>query len=240
MDVVLEQVGMGRALPPTDAAFASGEATLVVVETEQRPTVLGLIAAGRMKPATGRVLLDGVDDRRGLRARVALVDAPRASDPDPAVALAGAIAEELLFAGVPGDPRSVRGWASQLGVAGLLDVPLADVDPATRTRVLAELAILRDGVEAVALASPDRHGGDPRDWWALARSLADRGFAVLALASPASARVLRLDAATDRVGSSGSLDGVSGTTHDHSSASRDHSASVPASASASASAEVAA
>ena len=229
MDVVLEQVGMGRALPTTDAAFASGEATLVVVETEQRPTVLGLVAAGRMVPASGRVLLDGHEDRHDLRARVALVDAPRASDPDPAVSLAGAIAEELLFAGLPGDPRSVRGWASQLGVLDVLDAPVADVDPATRTRVLAELAILRDGVEAVVLASPDRHGGDPHDWWALARALADRGFAVLVLASPASARLLRAvgELGGDRLGSSGSPDGVSRTTRDHSSATRDHSASAP-------------
>ncbi|GAA2170904.1 ABC transporter ATP-binding protein [Agrococcus versicolor] len=190
MDVRIEQVAMGRALPPTDAAFASGEATLLVVETEQRPTVLGLVAAGRMVPRAGRVLLDGVEDRRGLRARVALVDAPRASDPDPAITLAGVLAEELLFAGVPGSPRSVRGWAAQLDVLADLDVPIADVAPAVRTRLLAELAILRDDVEAIVLASPDRHGGDPHDWWALARSLADRGFAVLVLASPASARVL--------------------------------------------------
>lgn len=190
MDVTLEQVAAGSALPPTDAALASGEASLVVVETEQRPTVLGLVAAGRMVPSAGRVLLDGVEDRRGLRSRVALVDAPRASDPDPAVPLAGVLAEELALAGVPGGARSVRGWAAQLGVAGLLDVPIADVPPATRTRVLAELAILRDDVEALVLVSPDRHGGDPRDWWALARGIADRGFAVLVLAGAAAARVL--------------------------------------------------
>jgi hypothetical protein len=213
MDVRIERVAMGRALPPTDAAFASGEAALLVVETEQRPTVLGLVAAGRMVPSAGRVLLDGVEDRRGLRSRVALVDAPRASDPDPAVTLGGAIAEELLFAGVPGGRRSVRGWAAQLGVLGELDLPIADVAPATRTRVLAELAILRDDVEAVVLASPDRHGGDPHDWWALARSLADRGFAVLVLASPASAQVLG-----DRPGSSGVVGGVSRAAAVHSGA----------------------
>lgn len=226
MDVLLEQVGMGDALPATDAAFASGAVTLVVVETEQRPTVLGLIAAGRMKPASGRVLLDGVDDRRDLHARVALVDAPRASDPDPAVSLAGAIAEELLFAGLPGDPRSVRGWAAQLGVLDALATAVADLAPATRTRVLVELAILRDGVEAVVLASPDRHGGDPHDWWALARSIADRGFAVLVLASPASERVLRAAGELDRLGTRGSPSGVSRTTRDHSAANRDQSASA--------------
>ncbi|MFC7432814.1 MULTISPECIES: hypothetical protein [unclassified Agrococcus] len=227
MDVTLEQVAMGRALPPTDATFASGEASLVVVETEQRPTVLGLVAAGRMVPTAGRVLLDGVEDRAGLRSRVALVDAPRASDPDPAVTVAGVVAEELLFAGVPGDPRSVRGWATQLGVAGLLDVPIADVAPATRTRLLAELAILRDDVEAIVLASPDRHGGDPHDWWALARALADRGLAVLVLASPASARVLA---------AMGELDGGGASAP----ASTGASAPASASASASASEEVAA
>ncbi|QCR18326.1 hypothetical protein [Agrococcus sp. SGAir0287] len=228
MQVRIEQVAMGAALPPTDAAFASGEASLVVVETEQRPTVLGLVAAGRMVPAAGRVLLDGEEDRRELRRRVALVDAPRASDPDPAARVRGVIAEELLFAGLPGHPRGVRGWATQLGVADAIDATVADLAPARRTRLLAELAILRDGVEAVVLACPDRHGGDPRDWWSLAGSLADRGFAVLAIASPASERALRSAGELDRVGADGSPHGVPRTTPAHSPSTRDRS---PASAS---------
>lgn len=198
MDVRIEQVSMGDDLPVTSLAFGSGEATRFVVETEQRLTVLGLIAAGRMRPTAGRVLVDDeptsirrVADR--LRRSVALVDAPLVSDPEPAVTLAGVLAEELLYAGVPGDARSVRGWAEQLGVVDALSVQIANVDPAIRIRVLVEVALLRDDVEAIVLASPDRHGGQPEAWWDLARKVADRGFAVLVLCGAAADDVLHTE-----------------------------------------------
>ncbi|SFS08349.1 hypothetical protein SAMN04487783_1086 [Agrococcus baldri] len=186
--------GKGIALPTTSCAFASGEVTRAVCETEQRPTVLGLIAAGRMQADTGRVLLDGDDRaRREIRRRTALVDAPGVSDPDPNVSLGGAIAEELLYAGIPGTPLQVRRWAEQLGVAEHLAIPIADVSPTVRVRVLAELATLRDDVEAIVIVSPDRHGGQPGQWWAIAQRLAERGYAVLAIAGSAADAALTND-----------------------------------------------
>lgn len=185
MRIELQSVGKGKgiALPASSCAFESGEVTRAVCETEQRPTVLGLIASGRMRPDTGRVLLDGDDRaRREIRRRTALVDAPGVSDPEPNVALGGAIAEELLYVGIPGTPVQVRRWAEDLGVAEHLALPIADVPPAVRVRVLCELAVLRDGIEAIVLVSPDRHGGQPDEWWAVAQRLAARGFAVLAIA----------------------------------------------------------
>lgn len=56
MRVEIREVTKGTSLPPTTAHFASGSVTRVVAETEQRPTVLGLIATGRM----GRVPWGGV------------------------------------------------------------------------------------------------------------------------------------------------------------------------------------
>ena len=53
--IELRGVGKGRrsqALAPTTIGFESGRATLARAETEQRPTVLGLLAAGRMRPDT--------------------------------------------------------------------------------------------------------------------------------------------------------------------------------------------
>lgn len=188
MRIELQSVskGKGIALPAISCAFESGEATRAVCETEQRPTVLGLIASGRMRPETGRVLLDGDDRaRREVRRRTALVDAPDVSDPEPNVSLGGTIAEELLFIGIPGTPVQVRRWAEQLGVAEHLALPIADVLPAVRVRVLCELAILREGIEAIVLVSPDRHGGHPSEWWAIAQNLAERGFAVLVIAGSA-------------------------------------------------------
>lgn len=51
MRIVVDAVAKGRsALPETSTAYETGAASLVVAETEQRPTVLGLVASG---PAVG-------------------------------------------------------------------------------------------------------------------------------------------------------------------------------------------
>ncbi len=182
MRVELVRVALGNeALPETSTSFESGVATRVVTETEQRPTILGLVATGRMRPSRGEVLIDGEPDRRALRRRVALIDAPDVSDPDHGVSLAGIISEELGFAGLPGDPRSVKHWAAQLHVTDHLATSAGELPAQVRVHVLAELAALRNDVEALVIVSPDRHGGDPAQWWAIAEDLADRGFAVLCI-----------------------------------------------------------
>jgi len=191
--IELRGVGKGRrgqALAPTSVGFESGRATLARAETEQRPTVLGLLAAGRMRPDSGSVTIDGRADAAAIRRAIALVDAPAVSDPAPDVTVAGVAAEELMFAGIPGGPVSVSRWLDDLGLRDVARVPVADVYPYVRLRLLTELALLRDGVEGLVLVSPDRHGGDPLEWWTLARRLADRGFAVLAIAGDASAAAI--------------------------------------------------
>lgn len=196
MRVTLDAVAKGRrdaALPPTSLAYASGRATLVVTETAQRPTVLGLIASGRMSPDAGTIALDGVSGRHAtaaVRRRVALVDAPDVSEPAPDIAVAGVVAEELMFAGRPSDPISARRWLDAQGMRAHSRLPIADLAPAERIRLLLELAASRPGVEALVLVSPDRHGGDPRQWWTLADEFAGRGLAVLVIAGEASAAAL--------------------------------------------------
>lgn len=180
----------GQALPATTVGFESGRATLARAETEQRPTVLGLIASGRMRPDAGTVTIDGAADARSIRRRIALVDAPEVSDPAPNVTVAGVAAEELMFAGLSSNPVSVGRWLADLGLAAHARTPIANVDPGDRLRLLTELAILREGVEGLVIVAPDRHGGDPTVWWALARRLADRGFAVLVVAGDASAAAI--------------------------------------------------
>jgi len=192
MKVMLGAVGKGRrehALPVTSTVFESGRATLVVAETEQRPTVLGLIASGRMRPDTGRVEIDGRADAGLLRRRVALVDAPDVSEPEPNVTLAGVTAEELMFAGRRSHPIAVQNWLADNGLAEAASLPVSNVEPADRVRALCELAVLRKGVEGLVLVSPDRHGGEPQTWWAIAEEFAGRGFAVLVIAGQASAPV---------------------------------------------------
>lgn len=193
MRIELRGVSKGRAgqsLPATTVGFESGRATLARAETEQRPTVLGLIASGRMRPDTGTVTVDGQADARSIRRLIALVDAPDVSDPAPNVTVTGVAAEELMFAGLSSNPVSVARWLDDLGLRAIARTPIANVDPIDRLRLLTELAILRDGVEGLVLVAPDRHGGDPIAWWELARRLADRGFAVLVIAGDASAAAI--------------------------------------------------
>jgi len=192
MRVELQGVSKGLALPVTSVAYASGEAVVAVAETEQRPTVLGLIASGRMRSETGLVLIDGREDADTLRRRVALVDAPAVSDPAPDVTVAGVTAEELMFAGRTANPIAVRRWLDAAGFGDLARVPIGDVTPRERIALLLELTALRKGVEGIVLVSPDRHGGDPVEWMQLADDFAARGMAVLVIAGEAAASLLRL------------------------------------------------
>jgi hypothetical protein len=152
-----------------------------------------------MRPDTGTVTIDGRADAAAIRRTIALVDAPDVSDPAPNVTVAGVAAEELMFAGVPSDPVSVARRLDDLGLRGVARIPIANLDPIARLRLLTELAILRDGVEGLVLVSPDRHGGDPLEWWDLAKRLADRGFAVLVIAGDASAAAIGAAAMIERM-----------------------------------------
>jgi len=189
MLVELDGVTQGRNaedLPATSTSFITGKVTLAVAETEQRPTVLGLIASGRMRPATGTVTIDGRADARALRRRIALIDAPGVSDPDAGVPLAGVVAEELMFAGRRSDPLAARRWLDAAGLRSLASTAIADIEPITRLRVLCELALLRRYVDGLVVVAPDRHGGQPLEWWALFEEFAHRGLAVVAVAGRAS------------------------------------------------------
>lgn len=193
MKIVVDAVAKGRsALPETTTAYETGTATLVVAETEQRPTVLGLVASGRMKVDAGTVTIDGRADRGAIRRRVALVDAPIVSEPEPNVTVTGVVAEELMFAGHAPTPFAAARWLEQIGLESIASLPVGNVDPAARVRLLLELAALRTGVEGLVLVAPDRHGGEPLGWWRIAREFAERGYAVLVIAGRASRTAIDL------------------------------------------------
>ncbi|SDO35168.1 hypothetical protein SAMN04487848_0530 [Microbacterium sp. ru370.1] len=187
MKIVVDAVAKGRsALPETSTAFETGAATLAVAETEQRPTVLGLVSSGRMKVDAGTVTIDGRADRGAIRRRVALVDAPVVSEPEPNVTVTGVVAEELMFAGRAPTPFAAARWLEQIGLEAIASMPVGNIDPAARVRLLLELAALRKDVEGLVLVAPDRHGGEPLAWWRIAREFAERGYAVLVIAGSAS------------------------------------------------------
>ncbi|TFD84578.1 hypothetical protein E3T61_18670 [Cryobacterium lactosi] len=193
MRITLTSVTKGpkdSALPLTSLEFESGAVTLAQAETERRPTVLGLIASGRMRPDAGTVTLDGRTDYAGLRRHIALIDALGVSEPAPDVTVAEVVSEELMFAGRVGHRRAVAQLLSELGLADQARANMADLAPDSRIHLLTELAVLRDDVQGIVLTSPDRHGGDPLGWWQLAGDLAVRGYAVLVIAGDASAHAI--------------------------------------------------
>ncbi|MCR2813840.1 hypothetical protein NQ166_12505 [Microbacterium sp. zg.Y1090] len=193
MKIELRGVSKGRngeALPQTDLSFETGQAVFARAETEQRPTVLGLLASGRMKPDEGTIEIDGMADAAGMRRRIALVDAPDISEPAPRVTVGAVTAEELMFAGVSSGRRTVHRWLSHHHLDHLMRRPIATVAPRARMHLLTELAVLRADVEALVVVAPDRHGGDPRIWWDQALALADRGFGMLMIAGYSSAKVI--------------------------------------------------
>ncbi|MFK4761253.1 hypothetical protein ACI3KS_10005 [Microbacterium sp. ZW T5_45] len=190
MRVILHDVAKGHALPPTSLEFHSGAVRFAIAETEQRPTVLGLIASGRMRPASGTVTLDGSAKTGPMRRAIALVDAPDVSDPHPDVSLVGVVGEELMFAGRRATPLHARRWLKDLGYGELASLSIGDVDPAARVRIMCELAVLREGTEGVVLVSPDRHGGSPDGWWRIAAEFADRGYAMLVIVGGSAAVAL--------------------------------------------------
>jgi hypothetical protein len=209
MKVVLSKVqkkGDGAGLPPTSLDYESGVATLVEVETAKRPTVLALIAGGRMRPDSGAIMVSDLASGRSatgpagqaeLRAAVAIVDAPDVSEPVGDLRVDYVVQEELLFAERPASRHAALEALEELDAIDYARSTMESLPTAVRVHLLAELAVLRPGIEALILTSPDRHGGDPLEWWAIAEDLADRGFAVLVLAGAASAAVLRAHAAQD-------------------------------------------
>ena len=195
MRVELDAVRVGErvhALPSTTLRYESTLATYGFAETEQRPTVLGLLASGRMRPQHGEVRVDGRVDPAALRRRTALVDAPDVSAPEPQVFVGTVIAEELMFAGRRADPRATRRWADHHDLLDDIRRPMATLPPTTRLRMLCELAVLRRDVEGLVVVAPDRHGGDPKAWWRLADEFAGRSYAVLVVGGEAARLVLGL------------------------------------------------
>lgn len=206
MIVELLAVSKGSALPPTTVSVSSSEAIIVQAETERRPTVLSLIASGRMRPDTGVVSIDHEVDYAALRKSMALIDAPDVSDPAEDVVLSGVVAEELMFAGRHAHHRAVRETLQDLGYLKYARTIMADLPAVVRIRTLTELAIMREDVKGIVLTSPDRHGGEPAEWWAIATDLASRGYAVLVVAGRASASIIaELQGATEDVSVPGTL-----------------------------------
>ncbi len=173
--------GAGAALPEISLSYETGRATVVATETEQRPTVLSLVAAGRMRVDGGTV------SPANLRSVAALVDTPNVAEAPEDVALRRIVREELALAGSRLRADSVL---AEHGLADYARAPFGTVPPLARIRLLCELALLRPGVRAIVLTSPERHGAHPAEWWRLAQDIASRDVAVLVVTDRASADII--------------------------------------------------
>lgn len=202
MEIQADRAGVagahGPLLAPTSLRIRDGEITLVTGEPGPASTTLALALAGRIKPSTGTITLDGRDDPAALRKHVALVDAPGVNEPEDGLKLHDAIAEELMNAGLPANRKAVRDWLQAHDATEYTNERVGTLPAATRTRLLIDVTGARPGVRALMITEPDRHTSDPTTWWAHAVRQAERGLAVVVLCSPASASVLLIP--TARIG----------------------------------------
>jgi len=176
-------VGSGReaALPAVSTTFGPGFPTLVATEGGTRPTVLSLVASGRMRLDTGSIEAvneagDTLSAAR-LRRATALIDTPLVADHSDDVSIATVVREELALA------RSNRRADRPAEYSDRHDFGSLPADH--RLRLLIDLALRRPEVGALVITSPERHGGDPALWWRVVRETAARGIAVLVVTDTA-------------------------------------------------------
>jgi len=169
--IVLEGAAVGHgpaaALPPVSLDARPGAVTVVATEGGQRPTVLSLVASGRMALDAGTV--------DAPRKRIALVDTPTVAEHPDDVRVAAVVREELAFAGRRGTARELE----RLGLAAWARRPFGALPTRDRIRLLVDLALRRPGVDTLVVTSPERHGGDPAAWFRVLREVAARGATVL-------------------------------------------------------------
>jgi ABC-2 type transport system ATP-binding protein len=175
----------GAPLPVVSAVAGPHRPGILAVETEQAPVLASLVAGGRMQPDSGRVLLDGHEDAAALRRTVALVDTPGIAEPFPVMTLRRIVREELAFAERRPAREHVDTVLDELGMSAYADTHVQRVPTDVRVRLLTELALLREGVTALVITSPERHGGVVADWFAVVRDVAARGVTVVLVTSKA-------------------------------------------------------
>ncbi|WNV89543.1 hypothetical protein [Umezawaea sp. Da 62-37] len=202
MEIHARRVGVtgahGPLVRPTTLLVGTGGFALVAGDPGTGHTAFGLVLSGRLKPGSGSVLLDGVDDPKELRKRVALVDAPDVNEPEAALSLGVVVGEELAMIGRRSGRKAVADWLADRDADRYADSRFEHVPPDVRCALLLELAAARPGVRALVLDTPDRYHGVPESWLELAQARVTPELSVVVLCTTASARLL--DIPTARLG----------------------------------------
>jgi hypothetical protein len=179
LDGVTIGTGLGAAVPPLTLTISEGEPQVVAVETDERPLLVSMLIGGRFQQDAGRILIDGAEDAERLRRAVALVDTPFVAEPPAGISLGAVVAEEFSFSDRPTSAKAVREFLETHGLADYAKLPLRALPPIDRVRLFSELALLRPGVGALVVTSPERHGADPAGWYSELTAIASRGVAVV-------------------------------------------------------------
>ncbi|GAB3876731.1 hypothetical protein [Terrabacter terrigena] len=168
----------------------AGEVTVVGVDPGASQVALALAIGGRVDLLTGTVSIGGSTDRAHLQLRTRLVDVPDVTAPEDALPLRAVVAEELALAERSSSRRDVATFLRERHLTELASRRWESLPAGQRTELLLELGSWHPHVRVLVLSGPDRHGGDPREWFEAARSVADRGLTVIALCAPATASTL--------------------------------------------------
>lgn len=194
MKLQADRVAVSGAHAPlllaTCVTARTGEVTLVAGDPGYGQVALALALGGRLVPSSGEVRLEGVDDSRLLRSHVALVDVPNVTEPEEGLTVRAVIGEELALSRQRARGRDVTTFLKTQDGVRQGGLRWEQLPSWLRTQWLADLASRRAAVDFLVLASPDRFGGDPCDWWNVAKSLADIGKGVIVQCTHASARLL--------------------------------------------------
>ena len=174
-----------------DFEARAGEVTLVGVDPGVGQVALALAIGGHVDLLAGSVTIGGSAEQSLLQARTRLVDVADVTAPEDALPLHAVIAEELALAERPSSRRDVAAYLEQRGLAERSGRRWETLPPGLRTRLLLELGSWHPRVRVVVLVGPDRHGGDPHEWFDAARALADAGLTVVVLCAPSTAYALR-------------------------------------------------
>ncbi|WP_232828522.1 hypothetical protein [Kribbella monticola] len=182
-------------LNPTSVSVGDHQVVLLAGYPGPGHVAASLALSGRLRPNGGDVKLDGQTDGGVLRRRVAVVDAPGITEPDDALPVRSVVGEELAIAGRKAGGKAVLAWLEEHGWHEYADKRFEHLPVAVRTKLLAELTVARPEVKVVILTMPDRHGGDPHEWYGVGRELASRGYGVIITCADASTRLLSVPAA---------------------------------------------
>lgn len=179
--------GAEDLLPSTTLRWPPGELVIALGTPGPTLTALALAVGGRLALSEGSITCDGSADPAVLRRRVALVDLPEVTAPEHGVPVRTVVAEELGFAGRPHGRRAVEAWLGEHGRSDWGSLRTEQVPALERVNALADLATLRPGITHLVLGFPERHGGPPGEWLAVAQRHADAGLGVLLTVSHATA-----------------------------------------------------